>query len=430
MQRQIILGLIVLAAGDRFAFGADNWPQWRGPAGTGVAADGEYPTEFSADENLTWKLELPGRGASTPAVWDNQIFVTCGIDGQDGVVCYGMDGKEQWRKTFGNEREGKHAKGTGSNPSPVTNGQQVVVYYKSGTIACLDLRGNAQWEKNLQTAYGKDTLWHDLGTSPVLAGGRAIVAVVHEGPSYLVAFDLSNGNVAWKTEREYDNPPEADQAYTTPQVVQVDGKDVVITWGADHLTGHDAASGKLLWECGGFNPQNQGYWRVIASATIGDGIAIVPWGRGNFLTGVRVGGHGDITKSNTLWEKQKLGADVPTAAVRDGKAYLLTDTGRIACLELKSGDELWSFELPKNRNRYYASPVLAGNLLYCTREDGVIFVGRVSGDGYNQLAENNMGERVIATPVPVRDSLLIRGDERLFRIVSEGKKVTRTEGGE
>jgi outer membrane protein assembly factor BamB len=429
MKRQIILILTLFAAGEQLALGADNWPQWRGPAGTGVAADGEYPTEFSAEEGLAWKVALPGLGASTPAVWGNQIFVTCGIDGKDGVVCYGMDGREQWRKTFGKEREGKHAKGTGSNPSPVTNGQHLVVYYKSGTVACLDLRGNIKWDENLQKAYGKDTLWHDLGTSPVLAGGRAIVAVVQEGPSYLVALDLSNGKVAWKTEREYDNPQEADQAYTTPQVVQIEGKDIVVTWGADHLTGHDATTGKLLWECGGFNPKNEGYWRVIASATIGDGIAVVPWGRGKFLTGVRVGGKGDITKSNTLWQKDGLGADVPTAVVRNGKAYLLTDAGRIACLDLKSGNELWTFDLPKNRNKYYASPVLAGETLYCTREDGVVYVGQVSDEGYQQLAENNMGQRLIATPVPVRDSLLVRGDTDLFRIGPSDAARANTGGG-
>jgi outer membrane protein assembly factor BamB len=100
--------------------------------------------------------------------------------------------------------------------------------------------------------------------------------------------------------------------------------------------------------------------------------------------------------------------------VHDGKAYLLSDNGRITCRDMRYGEELWSAELPRNRNKYYASPVLAGDLLYCTREDGTIFVGRVSDDGYEQLAENPMGEWVIATPVPIRGGLLIRGEEHLF----------------
>ncbi len=419
MRRALIVGLlIVVTIQCRFLLAAENWPQWRGPLGTGVAADGDYPLKFSADERVAWKVELPGLGTSTPAVWGEQIFVTCGIDGQDGVVSYGMDGKERWRQTLGPEQPGKHRNGSGSNPSPATDGQRVVVYYKSGTVACLDFAGKVLWKTNLQDRYGDDTLWWDLGTSPVLAGDRVIVAVIQEGPSYLVALDLSNGEILWKTDRDYDNARESDQAYTTPQIVKLDGRDVVVTWGADHLTGHDVATGKLLWKSAGFNPENEGLWRVIASAAIGDQIAVVPYGRGEFLAGVRLGGQGDITKSNRLWEKNGLGSDVPTAAVRDGKAYVLTDTGRIVYLELQSGDELWSANLPRNRNKFYASPVLAGDTLFCAREDGAIFVGRVTEDAFELLAENSMGEPIIATPVPLRGGLLIRGSQHLFRIAS------------
>ena len=113
-----------------------------------------------------------------------------------------------------------------------------------------------------------------------------------------------------------------------------------------------------------------------------------------------------------------MGADVPTPVVADGKVYLLSDgrrnSGRITCRDLKTGDELWSAELPRNRNKYYASPVLAGDKLYCAREDGTVFVGRVTDDGFELLAENEMGETIIATPVPIRGGLLIRGEEHLF----------------
>ncbi len=411
------------------ATAAENWPQWRGPQGTGVAPAGSYPVNFSPDQGVAWKITLPGLGASTPAVWGGRVFVTCGIDGIDGVVGYDLaTAKELWREQFSAERAGKHRNASGSNPSPVTDGENLVVYYKSGTLACLDLDGKQKWKTNLQDSYGKDTLWWDLGTSPVLAGDRVLVAVVHEGPSFLVAFDLATGKEIWKTERNYKTPKEADQAYTTPQVVKLDGKDVVVTWGADHLTGHDVATGKLLWQSGGFNPKNEGFWRVIASATVADGIAVVPWGRGNFLTGVRLGGEGDITKSGRLWEKAEIGADVPTAVVSDGRAIILGDTGKLTCLDLKTGDELWSHDLPKNRNKYYASPVLAGDTLYCTREDGVIFVCEVTADGCKQLAENNMGERIIATPVPVNNSLLIRGEQQLFRITGD-KSAQASTGG-
>jgi len=430
MQRFVIVFWMVFAAGSSLALGAENWPQWRGPLGTGIAADGDYPVKFSADEGVAWRVALPGRGSSTPAVWGDQIFVTCGIDGNDGVVCYGMDGKEQWRKAFGKERPGKHASGTGSNPSPVTDGKHIVVYYKSGTLACLRPNGRLLWETNLQKRYGKDTLWWDLGTSPVLAGDRVVVAVMQSGESYLVAFNLENGDEVWKTDRTYKTSEESDNSYASPQVVQSDGKDVVVTWGADRLTGHDAADGKLIWECAGFNPTNEVNWRSIASATVDDGIAIVPYGRGSFLAGVRADGRGDVTKTNRIWENDEPNSDVPTPVVKDGKAILLGDRGQLVCRDTKTGDEVWSSELPRNRNKYYASPVLAGDLLYCAREDGAVFVGRVTDQGFELLTpdSNAMNDHLIATPVPIRNGLLVRGDEFLYRIEANRAAPANTGG--
>jgi outer membrane protein assembly factor BamB len=111
-----------------------------------------------------------------------------------------------------------------------------------------------------------------------------------------------------------------------------------------------------------------------------------------------------------------VGADVPTPAVRDGRLYLVHDEGRIVCLEVDSGDELWSANLPKSRHKIFASPVLAGDLLYSARLDGTVFVGRITDDGYEPLAVNEMGEELVVGPVPVRGGLLIRGPEHLWRI--------------
>jgi outer membrane protein assembly factor BamB len=431
MHRLLTVGTLVAVCWAQVAPAEENWPQWRGPLGTGVAADGEYPVKFSAEEGLGWKVKLPGAGMSTPAVWGEKIFVTCPIDGQDGVLCFDMSGNELWRHKLGEQRENKRPEiSSGSNPSPVTDGEHLVVYYKSGTLACLDVNGQEKWKLNLQDKYGKDTLWWDLGTSPILVGGRAVVAVMQEGPSYLIAVDLKSGEVAWKQDRQYETERESDQAYTTPRVVQADGKDVIVTWGADHLTGHDAATGKLLWESGGFNPDNRPMWRVIASATIDNGIAVVPWGRGEHLAGVRIGGEGDVTKSNRVWDKeQAAGSDVTSPVVANGKIYVLSDgrrnSGQITCRELETGKELWSAELPRRRNSYYASPVLAGDKLYCAHQNGTVFVGRVSDNGFELLAENEMGETLIATPVPIRGGLLIRGEEHLFWV----KPVTGTQAG-
>ena len=143
---------------------ADNWPQWRGPTGDSVVSAGIYPTEFSKEENVNWKIKLPGLGSSTPVVWDKNIFVTGGDNGNDSVQSYDWNGKLNWKMTFGPERPGKHKNGSGANSSPITDGENVYVYFKSGTVASLTLDGKLNWKLNLQEKFGEDTLWWDLGT--------------------------------------------------------------------------------------------------------------------------------------------------------------------------------------------------------------------------------------------------------------------------
>ena len=123
----------------------DNWPQWRGPAGTGVT-EGNFPVQFSDSKNVLWKTKLPGVGSSTPIVWGDLIFVTSGNQGQDCVQAYDWDGKQVWQKTLGPERPGKHRNGSGSNSSPVTDGKNLYVYFKSGTVASLTLEGKLNWK--------------------------------------------------------------------------------------------------------------------------------------------------------------------------------------------------------------------------------------------------------------------------------------------
>lgn len=393
---------------------AANWPQWRGPDGTSLALPGNYPTRFSPSENVLWKVELPGVGSSTPAVWEKRIFVTCGIDGEDGVIAYDWNGGELWRETLGPERPGKHKNGSGSNPSPITDGKNLIVYFKSGTVASLTHEGALNWKTNLQEQFGEDTLWWDLGTSPVFAGGNIVIAVMQEGTSYIVALDPGDGKVVWKVDRTFPVQKESGQSYTTPYLTTIDGRETLVIWGADHLTGHDPKDGKTLWTCGGFNPEDKAMWRVIASPGFVDGIAVVPYGRTKYTAGVKLGGSGDITAEARLWERNDLGADCPTPVGRDGKVYLLSDRGEVHCLDAKTGKDLWRGMIPRASASYYSSPILAGDLLYAAREDGTVAVIRVGEDGMELLSQNEMGERIAASPVPVGDRLLLRGVEHLF----------------
>ncbi|MGI9244035.1 MAG: PQQ-binding-like beta-propeller repeat protein, partial [Verrucomicrobiales bacterium] len=275
--------------------------------------------------------------------------------------------------------------------------------------------GEKKWETNLQDRWGEDTLWWPLGSSPVLAGANVVVPVIHEGESYLAAFDRKTGEVAWKTDRNYKTKKESDQAYTTPQLVEdEDGNEVIVTWGADHLTGHAVEDGKLLWECGGFNPENKGMWRVIASPAMSDGIAAVPYGRTDFVAGVKVGGKGNTTMSHRIWEREGFGADCPSPVAKDGRVYILTDRGAIHCLDLKSGEDIWDEALPRAGAKFFSSPILAGDLLYAGREDGAFFCVKILDDGFELLTETDLGESVIAAPVPVDGRLIVRAGDKLF----------------
>ena len=246
-----VLALSVLTT---LAIDADDWPQWRGPDANSVAKAGAYPMKFSPTENVIWKVKLPGVGSSTPMVLGEQIFVTCGNEGRDGVLAYDWKGEVLWQKTLGTERSGKHKNGSGANSSPITDGKNIIVYFKSGTVASLTLDGKVNWQTNLQEKYGEDTLWWDLGTSPVFAGGNIVIAVMQEGASYVVALNPEDGTEAWKVDRTFPVQKESGQSYTTPYLTTIDGKEMLVIWGADRLTGHDPKDGRTLWTCGGFNP--------------------------------------------------------------------------------------------------------------------------------------------------------------------------------
>ena len=401
-----------------------NWPAWRGPTGNGLAKNEKFPSEFTNEKNIKWKISLPGSGSSTPAIWEDYIFVTSAINSKDGLTCFDRGGKKRWSHTFGNERRGKHKNGSGSNPSPVTDGENVFVYYKTGALASVDFKGQEKWKRNLQKDFGADSLWWDLGSSPVLAGDLIVIAVMQEyeggdpktdEDSYLVAFSKANGKLIWKTNRTYKVKAETGQSYTTPLVVGAKGKETIITFGSDHLTGHRASDGKLLWDCGGYNPANKAMWRVIASPSISDGIVVVPYGRKGYFAGVKASGVGDITKTNRLWVHD-VGADVPSPIATNGKAYLVTDRGEVFCFNLESGDLVWKQKLPRSSSSYYSSPVITGDRMILSREDGAVMVMRLLDSGFDLLSVNNMGERLIASPIPLDGFLYLRGSKHLFCI--------------
>ena len=423
--RAPLFALLLAALAPQAPARSENWPNWRGPALDGVAAGTGYATTWSPEAHVAWKVTLPGLGASTPAVWGDSIILTCAIDGKDAAICFDRSGKEIWRRPLGPEKPGKHAKATGCNPSPVTDGKHVWVYFKSGELAALDLAtGAVAWQENLQDRFGEDTLWWDLGTSPVLTKDAVVVAVMQTGPSYLAAFGRTDGKLLWKHDRNLDAPEEAAQSYSTPLVVTGEEKfgepaEVIFILGADHVTAHDAADGHELWRVGGLNPAGEKYFRSIASPVVADDLVIAPYARGSTLTAVKRGGKGDVTQTHVAWARKDLGADVPTPAFQEGKLVVCTDQGKVACLDAPTGKTLWDGELPKNRHAYSASPVLVDGKILVTREDGqsALLTGPAAGAGrFEVVGEGSVGEMTVATPVCVDREIFLRTHDRLWCI--------------
>ncbi len=411
--------LIFFSTQTVFAAELLDWRSWRGPAGNGSVEQGNFPVKFGADQYL-WRTELPGKGCSTPVLVNGMIFVTSSADGNDALLCYDFAGKEQWRVAFGKENPGKHRNGSGSNASPVTDGSAVFVFYKSGTFAAVDLDGKVRWKTDLVERFGKDTLYWDHGISPVLTEKYVIMARMHEGESWLAAFDKQSGEIVWKVARNYSTPQECDHGYSTPLVIQYQGKESILVWGAEHLTIHNATDGQVTWSCGNFNPGANKLWPAIATPVIVGDMAVIAYGRNDRgiprTFGIRLTGNGDVTQSSHIWERTDIGTFVPTPAAYKGRVILVRDRGEVVSIDPATGKTVWEGAFPKHRSNYYASPLIAGDKLYAPREDGVVFVANITDDKFELLSENDMAESVIGSPVPVSNRILLRGEKHLFCI--------------
>ncbi|HAB19476.1 MAG TPA: hypothetical protein DCE44_23975 [Verrucomicrobiales bacterium] len=267
----------ICATGIAWANSSTEWPNWRGPSGNGSTMAGNYPSHWQADQ-AGWKVRLPGKGGSSPIIWKDRIYLTSPDEGQDAVLAFDLDGKELWKTRLGPESAAKHRTlGSSCNSSPVTDGQAVFVYFKSGHFAALEPDGKVRWKLNLTERFGQEQLFWDQGSSPVLTDRQVILARIHQGESWVAGFDKATGALSWQVARTYQAPSENDNGYATPVLFKHGGQPAFLIWGADHLTAHRAADGQLLWSAGGFNPNGTANWPAIASPVIQDGVAIVRW---------------------------------------------------------------------------------------------------------------------------------------------------------
>ena len=430
MRRRISQAIIAITVTLLFlqipAAAAESWPQWRGELQNGVAVGDKFPINWSPTQGIAWQTDLPGLGGSTPIIANGTAYVTTGVDDNNQLLAFDLEtGKKKWAVAVGTDRGNKHRKGSGSNPSPVADGDNIFAYFRSGDLASIDSNGKALWSKNLQSLFGEDTLWWDLGSSPVLTKSAIVIAVMQSGPSYLVAFDKKTGRELWKFDRTRPAPQEAAQSYSTPVVVSVKGQEAIAVMGADHLTINRASDGQLLGKLGGFNPDQEKYWRSIASPVADGNIILCPYARGDTLTAVDIQALADGKGEDAiLWLRDDLGSDVPTPVAHQGRAYVVADgktsKGTITCINLKNGQTEWTVKLPKSRGGYSSSPLLAGNHLYVTQENGTTFVlGPLDKKQPEIVSTNTIEDNepfTVASPVPFQESLLLRSRHKLYRI--------------
>lgn len=420
------------------------WFNWRGPNLNGSVETPKLPLQWSDDDNLRWKTDLPGWAGSSPVIWGDRIFLTSpsaeseddhgeigrkfrrmsvGVDGPGGrrilLICISRkDGSIQWQRTVddGNKFYGKHNM---ASPSPVTDGKHVWAMSGTGRLAAFTVDGEPVWSFDLQKEYGKFGLFWGYASSPLLYEDKIIVQVLHgsstKDPSYLVAFDKKSGEVAWRVERKTDATRECPDAYTTPTVIRVDGRDELIVSGANYVTAHDPNSGEEIWRCGGLNPDDVGNYRIVG-CPLPAGDLVIASSREKPVLAVRTGGKGLVTDSQIAWRYTgKKGPDVPSIATDGERLYLLHDDGFITCLAAETGSVIWGPQRIQ-RGPYSASPLVAAGRVYCTNEEGTTTI-LAAGQEFQVLAVNKLAGGYTLSSFAVGDGeLYLRTAKYLYCI--------------
>ena len=410
---------------------AGNWPQWRGPDGTGVSRERNLPINWNAERGIIWKTEIPEWGDSTPAIWGDAIFVTS--DHNDQLLLLRIDkatGKIVWTRTVGtgsvkrapikmktaSERHEQkfHLLQNLASPSPVTNGKVVVVHFGNGDLAAYDFDGKQLWHRNLQADYGNYTIWWGHANSPVIFGKNVIsvcmqdsLADISKTPvqSYLVAHDLMSGRERWRTVRATQATAEQCDAYTTPVITQVDGQPQMIVMGGNQVDAYDPATGKQIW----FLPGLVG-GRTVSGPTVADGLVYATQGKGGPLVAVKIDGTGQRSRRDIAWKYEQGTPDSSTPVVWDNHLFLVTDGGVARAFDAHSGrldDKL------RLKGDYKASPVAAEGRIYFLNTHGVCTVV-AAGAHLEKLAENTIEDDTIASPAISDGRIYIRGHKALW----------------
>lgn len=428
---------LALAAPPASALAASDWPQWRGPDGTGMAV-GDAPSEWAADKNVKWKVEIPGRGCSTPIVLGDRIFVTTAVplaaapeaaedekefhEGGGAQPEHSFEvhcleratGKTVWKQVavVATPHEGFHRQyGSHASASPVSDGERLYVSFGSRGVYSYDLDGKLIWKRDfgvemeIRRQFGE-------GTAPVVAGDALVLNFDHEGPSFLVVVDRKTGEDRWRVER--DEPT----TWASPLVVEVDGESQVVVTGTNRVRAYDLASGKVVWECGGL-----GVNCIPTPVRFENSVIVMSGYKDPRVMAIELGHEGDLTGTDAvLWQNEKGTCYTPSPVLAGTELYALTDRGFLSAFDVGTGEPFYLEERMPRGLLFKAAPIGVGDRLYALAETGEMAIIRMGPElevitTVDSLEEDEM---FLASPVAVDGELFLRSVGHLYCLRDEG----------
>ena len=413
---------------------ADNWPQWRGPDGDGTSRETDLPIVWNESLHVCWKTPLPEWGNSTPAIWEDSIFLTTQVN-NDKLLLLKIDkktGRIEWTRQVGAEAcphepvQGKSGdkrrhqffeqSHNFASPSPLTDGRRVVVHYGNGELAAYDFDGKQLWDRNLQKDYGDYTVWWGHANSPVLCDDLVISICIQDScadlpgkpsPSYVVAHDVRNGNERWKMMRMTSAKHESCDSYTTPILWHNGDRLELVVLGGLMLDAYEPATGKVCWQLPGLIGD-----RTITGPVAGNGMIFATQGMRQPILAVRPRGDGRRTREDVVWRFGQGTPDCSTPVVSGRSVFFVTNDGIARCLDSNNGRLQWKERL---KGEYRASPVAADGRVYFLNTKGLTTVMAAS-PRLNRLAENQLDADTLASPAISDGRIYIRARKTLVCI--------------
>lgn len=412
---------------------AENWPQWRGPKNDGVSSEKNIATEWSPEKNVLWRSELPGQAGATPVVWNDRIFLTSS-EGDDLVLIAisTKDGSKLWKQKVGSgNQDARAGEGNSASPSPSTDGKHVWCFFGTGILACYTVDGQPVWKVDVNERFGKLDIQFGMTSTPVLHGDSLYLQLIH-GPmkfddnsrtGKVIKLDKKTGETQWEIDRITNAGFECKHSYASPFIYQDDKQEFLVVHGADCITGHKLSDGKELWRFGELNgptqlnpKQNDPTFRFVASPTVVPGTIIVPTAKEGPLVVLKVNEalSGDSSKKPEVvsWSIPRT-PDVSIPVIVDGLVYILHKDGKLQCMDLKSGEEIYFQRTYTGQHR--SSPTYADGHLYFASNDGHCTVVKTGRD-FQIVSTNAMNEPITASPVVSNGVLYIRSYQALYAI--------------